>query len=69
MCIETTPQVITNEILELCNLITDGCKLQVIQVYPFDGMEMSECFKNVDRVIDTLGGKAVNGWVIWQWET
>lgn len=49
MCIETTPQVITNEILELCNSITDGCKLQVIQVYPFDGMEMSECFKNVDR--------------------
>lgn len=57
MCIETTPQVITNEILELCNSITDGCKLQVIQVYPFDGMEMSECFKNVDRVIDTLGEK------------
>lgn len=67
MCIETTPQVITKEIKELCNSIVYGCRLQLIQVYPFDGMEMSECFKNVDKVIDTLGGKAINGWAIWQW--
>ena len=38
-----------------------------VEVYPFQGMQINECFPNVKSVVEKLGGTTINGWAIWQW--
>jgi len=64
---ETTPQKITDKILELCNEINRGGIPEYINAMPIAECEAGKCFENVSRKIKTSGGQQVNGWVIWQW--
>lgn len=64
---ETTPEKITNQILDLCNSISMHSHPSYIpvKVYPFS--IKNECFYNVKQIVETNGGKIVYGWAIWQW--
>lgn len=64
---ETTPKMVTDAINSFCHSIRQTGNPFYVQVYPFDGMLINECFPNVNSVVNTLGGKSVTGWVIWQW--
>mgnify|MGYP001632437029 CR=1 FL=1 len=67
MANETTPSVITEEIKHLCGTIQPSTIPFFVEVYPFQGMQINECFPNVKSVVEKLGGTTINGWAIWQW--
>ena len=58
---ETTPQKITDKILELCNEINQGGIPEYINAMPIAGTEAGKCFETVSRKIKTSGGQQVNG--------
>lgn len=62
---ETTPNMITEDILKLCKQINKNTPIYV-PVVPAAGTEINECFGNVEKVVKQRGGIAVNGWVIWK---
>lgn len=64
---ETTPSQITAAITELCESITLLSKPEYISVHPESWARSSECFLNVNQMINRHQGKCINGWVVWQW--
>lgn len=67
MSIETTPKYITSEIIEMCTNLTPYNAPAYVLVKPIQGALSNDCFNNVSKMVKSYGGKAVNGWVIWQW--
>ena len=64
---ETTPEKITDKILELCNTVVPGATPEYIPVQIQTWSRPMECFPNVQHLIRDQGGTQVNGWAIWQW--
>lgn len=64
---ETTPDKITEKILELCNQVAPGAIPVFVEVIPQDYAIINECFNNVEEIIRRHGGEKVNGWSVWQW--
>lgn len=64
---ETTPDLITEPIKELCESIVNNEPPIFIDVDVKDYSIENECFMNVETTILKFGGKQVNGWAIWQW--
>lgn len=62
---ETTPKEITKQVMTLCNKI-NGKKPLYIAVVPQKDAIINECFANVQNIINSNGGKMINGWAIWQ---
>lgn len=67
MARETTPKSITDTICTFCQNISSTDSPSFIQVHPFPGMQVNECFPNVQKVLKKLGGRSITGWAIWQW--
>jgi len=67
MRFETTPQKITDEILNLCKEINQEHNPEYIKVVPVAGSVPGKCYENVARKIAISEGEQINGWVIWQW--
>jgi hypothetical protein len=65
---ETTPKIITEKIIQLCNKIINDSSPVFVPVIPDKSAIINECFPNVDNVISRMGGSRVNGWAIWQWD-
>ncbi len=63
----TTPQKITDKILELCNGIIPGGRPEYIKTMPGIKCKIGKQFENVLRMVKDAGGQQVNGWAIWQW--
>lgn len=64
---ETTPSRVTGKITELCRGIVADADPIYLPVAPQEWSLPSECFPNVQRMIQEQGGKQINGWAIWQW--
>lgn len=64
---ETTPDRVTDKIMELCSRIVPDAKPEYIQVEAQGWCLPMECFPNVERMVREHGGQQVNGWAIWQW--
>ncbi|WP_312432788.1 SEC-C metal-binding domain-containing protein [Lacrimispora sp.] len=65
---ETTPKIITEKVIQLCNkVVTDSLPI-FVAVIPDEIAKINECFHNVDNVIRRRGGYRINGWAIWQWD-
>ncbi|CAH5472694.1 hypothetical protein WNJ68_03495 [Klebsiella grimontii] len=54
------------ETLDLCQKIVPNVNPEWVKSDPFPGAEEKDCFINVERAIEKNGGRAVNGWTIWQ---
>lgn len=64
---ETTPIRVTDKIMELCSGIVPDAKPEYVSVEAQEWSLPSECFPNVERMVQEHGGQQVNGWAIWQW--
>lgn len=64
---ETTPEKITDKIMELCRRIVPGEVPQYVPVKPEEWSRPMECFPNVEQMVKRYGGQQVNGRAIWQW--
>lgn len=64
---ETTPERITDKIMELCNQVAPGSRPEYIPVEEQSWSLLNECFPNVERMVREHGGQQVNGWAVWQW--
>lgn len=64
---ETTPDKISNIILEFCNKISTDNIPEYVIVNPQKDCTISNCFPNVAKIVRDKGGEAVNGWAIWKW--
>lgn len=62
---ETTPPAITPAIIDFCKELSDATPVY-ISVHPAPEMKINDCFRNVSKLVEQVGGKQVNGWVIWQ---
>lgn len=62
----TTPSVITPEILELCRRINPKETPRYIQVLPAKSASIGQCYFNVDHYQKANGGKVLFGWNIWE---
>ena len=64
---ETTPIRVTDKIMELCSGIVSDAVPEYVPVAAQEWGLPSECFLNVERMVQENGGQQVNGWAIWQW--
>lgn len=64
---ETTPNRVTDKIMELCSGIVPDAVPEYVPVAAQEWSLPSECFPNVERMVQEHGGQQVNGWAIWQW--
>lgn len=64
---ETTPERITDKILELCDQVVPKSSPSYIPVEVQSWSLHNECYFNVERMVKEYGGQQVNGWAIWQW--
>ena len=64
---ETTPEKITDKIIELCRRIVPGEVPQYVPVKAEEWSRPMECFTNVEQMVKRYGGQQVNGRAIWQW--
>lgn len=64
---ETTPDKVTDKVMELCCRIVPDADPVYLPVVTQEWSLPSECFPNVQRMVQEQGGKQVNGWVVWQW--
>lgn len=64
---ETTPLRVTDKIIELCSGIVPSLKPKYVSVEAQEWSLPSECFLNVERMVQEQGGRQINGWAIWQW--
>lgn len=64
---ETTPQKVTDKIVELCNMVVSGVKPVYVPVEAAEWSRSHECFLNVQWMVQEQGGWRVNGWAVWQW--
>lgn len=67
MKMETTPNQITDKIMELCNKVVPGTVPVFVDVAPQDYAIENDCFNNVNEMIHRNGGESVQGWSVWQW--
>lgn len=64
---ETTPNKVTDKIMELCSRIVPDAVPEYVPVAAQEWGLPSECFPNVQKMVREHGGQQVNGWAIWQW--
>lgn len=64
---ETTPQKVTDKIIELCNKVVPEAEPIYVSVKVAVWSRLHECFPNVERMVQEQGGQQINGWAIWQW--
>ena len=64
---ETTPTRVTNKIMELCSGIVPDAVPEYVPVVAQVWSLPSECFPNVQKMVQEHGGQQINGWAIWQW--
>lgn len=64
---ETTPQKISDKIIELCNKVVPEVEPVYVPVEAAVWSRMHECFPNVQQMVQEQGGQQINGWAIWQW--
>lgn len=64
---ETTPIRVTDKIMQLCSGIVSDAVPEYVPVAAQEWGLPSECFPNVERMVQENGGQQVNGWAIWQW--
>lgn len=64
---ETTPEKITDKVMELCNRTVSGAVPVYVPVEAAGWSQPHECFPNVRRMVQEQGGRQVNGWAVWQW--
>lgn len=64
---ETTPQKISDKIIELCNKVVPGSEPVYVPVKAAVWSRLHECFPNVEQMVQEHGGQQINGWAIWQW--
>ncbi len=62
----TTPKIITQQILDLCKRIDATQTPVFVPVKPAAGAIVNECYGNVDSQIKTHGGTIQHGWIIWE---
>lgn len=62
-----TPQEITDEIDNLCQDLVEDPVPIFLDVNPFNGAQINDCFRNVERFIRRNGGEICYGWQIWEW--
>jgi hypothetical protein len=63
----TTPAEIRGDIIRFCNELSPGASPEFVG---FDGSVagvQDNCFSNVSRLVEALGGEALLGWTIWEW--
>ncbi|ELY2665834.1 hypothetical protein [Cronobacter sakazakii] len=59
-------QLATPETLEFCQKIVPNVHPVLLNSALFTEAEEMDCFVNVEQAIAKKGGRAFNGWVIWQ---
>lgn len=64
---ETTPDKLTESIIELGKKLKMNVEPVYIPVVPAQGCLINECFPNVESMVQQHGGRQINGWSIWQW--
>lgn len=64
---ETTPQKVSDKIIELCNKAVPEAEPVYVPVKAAVWSRLHECFLNVQQMVREEGGQQVNGWVVWQW--
>ena len=62
------PKFITKPITKFCNTVNSNSTPQFIPIRPIKGAIHNDCFPNVEIAVKNKGGKAVNGWAIWEWQ-
>lgn len=62
----TTPQEVTDQILEFCRSIDSTTSPRFVDVKPSGHAVLSECFDNTERQVFQLGGSVQYGWTIWE---
>lgn len=67
MILTRTPQTISNPILELCRTINADSTPILLPIRPEIGCEPLDCFNNVRRKTEKVGGHIQLGWAIWEW--
>lgn len=63
---ETTPSLITEQILHLCEMVVPGGVPYYVDVDPWPYSKPNNCFQNVSNCIQQYGGTRVLGRAIWQ---
>lgn len=64
---ETTPIRVTDKSMKLCSGIVPDAVPEYVPVATQEWSFPSECFPNVERMVQENGGQQVNGWAVWQW--
>ncbi len=64
---ETTPQKVSDKIIELCNKVVPEAEPIYVPVKAAVWSRLHECFPNVQQMVREHGGQPINGWAIWQW--
>ena len=62
----TTPNEISEEILEFCGEIDSTTKPVFLEFFQVDGYIPGECYGNVEKHIEKNGGDVQYGWIIWE---
>lgn len=61
-----TPATISEAIAALCDEVSPGVAPEYVDVAPYSGALVNECFPNVRTQIERGGGTMVIGWSIWE---
>ena len=62
----TTPQTISEQVLEFCSEISIDFPPIYVPVIPHSNAELNQCFYNVRDNIEVEGGNQIFGWTIWE---
>ena len=62
----TTPNEISEEILQFCGEIDPTTKPVFLEFFQVDGYISGECYGNVEKHIEKNGGDVQYGWIIWE---
>ena len=62
-----TPPDIDEGIRQFCSELAPGHVPVYVDVAPYKGVQLDDCFINVRDIARLRGGKTIHGWTIWLW--
>lgn len=59
------PRINDKEVRKFCKSINKNAEPIIIEIIPFEGVDILDCTENVKKYILKNGGSSVPGWAIW----
>lgn len=63
-----TPENISEDILEIAQHINPNLPPYYVEILPDSSSLPNECFINVQKKVENIGGSIRYGWKVWEWE-